>query len=454
MIAATKLRVNDFLTDYKTHFDKSDYKYLTRSTNEPTDLFPKFYITAKVHKYPWKTRPIVSVSGSLLHGLGRWIDRILQPFAQNSKAFIKSSFQLKQQLFQQPQLPISARLFTADAVSMYTNIGTEHALRIITNYILTQPTHQSYEMLHAVATALEIVMTNNIFQFGDTYWIQLDGTAMGTPPAVTYATIYFSNHENELLTKYPELAFYRRYIDDIIGIWVPKDPTTDDDRWKLFQNDLNSFGKLTWEISTRTREVNYLDLTISLNSNQTITTDLYEKPHNLYLYLPANSNHPKGNLKGLIYGSLYRIHRLVSDPKMRQQHIQNLFARLLARGYDKTELKKAIVDAYHRYGTQPPAFSTATDDTEHTSVNENRVYFHIPFHPADPASNLIQETFRREIQHPRGLPPVHLLKNHKNAEIGINRLIVAYHRPPNIGNLLSPRIMTAENGPSVSSYLD
>jgi hypothetical protein len=337
---------------------------------------------------------------------------------------------------------------------MYTNIDTEHAMSVITNYILTQPTKETYEILHGVATALEIVMTSNIFQFGDTYWVQLDGTAMGTPPAVTYATLYFSTHENELLTRYPELYFYRRYIDDIIGIWVPIDPTSDDNRWKQYQQELNSFGKLKWEVSERTQKINYLDLTIRINNDNTITTDLYEKPHNLYLYLPAHSNHPKGNMKGLIYGSLYRIHKLTSDPLTRHQHVQNLYSRLLARGYDKTELLTAITDANKRYGQSDQNKFTTSNDTDEEAATENRCYFHIPYHPLDPTSNTIQEVFRREIQFPSGITPLHHLQNHKKTDIGINRLIVAYHRPPNIGNLLSPRIMKAENGPTVSSYLD
>ena len=46
-----------------------DETYLERSMNVK-DRFSYFYITAKIHKTPWKTRPIVSAAGSILHSLG------------------------------------------------------------------------------------------------------------------------------------------------------------------------------------------------------------------------------------------------------------------------------------------------------------------------------------------------------------------------------------------------
>jgi hypothetical protein len=51
-------------------------------------------------------------------------------------------------------------------------------------------------------TKLEIIMTNNIFTFGDTYWVQLQGTAMGTPAAPLYSILTFGYYKNTKILPY------------------------------------------------------------------------------------------------------------------------------------------------------------------------------------------------------------------------------------------------------------
>ncbi len=127
--------------------------------------------------------------------------------------------------------------------------------------------------------ALNIIMRHNVFQFGDTYWLQLTGTAMGTPPAPAYATIYFAIHEMRcILDRFGKyLLFYKRYLDDVFGIWYCPDAKTDKQEWAAFQHAMNSFGKLRWEFSERNTTVTFLDVTITIGTNRRIVTSLFEK---------------------------------------------------------------------------------------------------------------------------------------------------------------------------------
>ncbi len=79
---------------------------------------------------------------------------------------------------------------------MYTNIDTDHALEVIATFLRTSPLCADVPS-DAIIAGLEIIMRNNIFRFGDTFWHQRQGTAMGTPPAPPYATLYFGIHELE-----------------------------------------------------------------------------------------------------------------------------------------------------------------------------------------------------------------------------------------------------------------
>ncbi len=78
------------------------------------------------------------------------------------------------------------------AISMYTNIPTGPTL------------HELCHLPQHLIDALSLIMQNNIFQFSDTFWKQLTGTAMGTPPTCMWATLFFHAHEEMLQTTYTE----------------------------------------------------------------------------------------------------------------------------------------------------------------------------------------------------------------------------------------------------------
>ncbi len=218
-------------------------------------------------------------------------------------SYIKNSTDLIKDL-KAINIPQNAKLFTADASSMYTDVDTASGLQVLNNIFSTYENRISPTFPREFfITVLELVMNNYIFTFGDSYWIQLQGTAMGKPATPLYSIITYGFHENtRILNQYSSnLLYYKRYIDDIFGIWVDTPVNT----WDNFKSDLDSFGLLRWNVENLTHSTTFLDLQIEI-SQGTIVTRTFQKELNLYLYIPPLSAHPHSCFKGFITGEIIR----------------------------------------------------------------------------------------------------------------------------------------------------
>ena len=109
---------------------------------------------------------------------------------------------------------------------------------------------------------------------------------MGTPPAPPFAMLYFSLHEDKCVSIFNEnIIFYKRFIDDIFGIWAPM--INNKNRYQNFQDKMNRWHNLTWEFENLKKTVNFMDLTITSKDNK-IHMTLFEKHQNLHLYIPQD----------------------------------------------------------------------------------------------------------------------------------------------------------------------
>ena len=115
---------------------------------------------------------------------------------------------------------------------------------------------------------------------------------MGTPAACSYATISFGHYENEhILTEFnSNLLYYKIYIDDVIGVWIPS-RKDNYQTWNSFKSKLNNWGALKWVIEEPSLHTHFLDLKISITGSS-FKISTFQKPLNLYLYIPPLLAHP------------------------------------------------------------------------------------------------------------------------------------------------------------------
>ena len=389
------------------------------------------------------------------HGLGKWVTEKLQPIAEKQPSYFKDSFALKTQL-DQLTIPNNSLLVTADAHSMYTYIPTEPALAEFSSYLRAEEGSSfNHYRSDSLIAALEIVFRNNIFAFGDTFWQQVSGTGMGVSPAPPWATIFFALYERTLVPRWAKYVyFYRRFIDDIFCVWLcDTDPDENAKQWSAFQAELQLWHGLTWNCTDPSDSCIFMDMVISIENNRLVTR-VYEKDLNLYLYLPPNSTHSKGVGTGLIFGQVLRYRRLSTYQTDADSKIKEFHQRLLARGHTNDTLlplfKRAEENAMNYMARTEEDHQTrrASIQAEADSV----VRLHLTYHPDDPPARDIQQLWRDNVARPAGETPLPKCVNMDGDEVGFEKLVVAYHRPTNLGNLFSVRNIHGR-GREVSSYL-
>jgi hypothetical protein len=406
---------------------KAELTYFDRSLKSHFRL-PMFYGLPKVHKTPMSLRPVVSTTNSLLATFSIWLDYKMKTILPLIQSFLKDSYTLIEEL-KTFRIPETAKIFTADAQSMYTNIDTTTGLATMRDFLNHNkenlPTDFPCTLFLQV---LEIVMKNNIFSFAETYWLQLSGTAMGTPAACAYATITFGHFKNiTLLPTFQEsLLFYRRYIDDVFGIWLP--PTHNKDIvWNNFKSALNSWGTLKWSTEEPTTQVHFLDLNITIQ-NSTIEFSTYQKPLNLYLYIPPLSAHPFSCLKGLIQGELKRYWRQNTTENF-QKLVAHFAKRLYLRGHSMETLYPIFLQAVKTLNLPV----TLNDKRE----TDNTLFVHWKHHPHGLQRSDIRQIYKYTLE-PNDI--------HDN-------MVVAISRPKNLRDTLTKTKLSLPNDKSIQDFI-
>ena len=288
-------------------------------------------------------------------------------------------------------------------------------------------------------------MTVNVFEFGNTYWVQKDGTAMGTPCACNYATIVFAYYERtSIIPQFKNnLLLYLRYIDDIFIVW--KDLKSDPDAFERFKNELDIQCNLKWVTEDKSYKTNFLDLTIEIDRyTNSFTTRTYQKASNLFLYIPAHSAHPPGLIKGLVYGFLETYWRQNTFRSDYIKMVKLLFQRLLNRGYED----KIITPIFNEAALKIEAkFNFILDKTIQPLQSGNRIFFHLEYHKRDVSRQCIRDAYEStcESLDTKG----HSFKYHPTPDgnnMMIKRATIAYSRPKNLRDqLISSKLFETDS---------
>jgi len=196
-----------------------------------------------------------------------------------------------------------------DITSLYTVIPNGEGLLALKHFFDKRTVKEpKFETLLRLP---ELVLTLNCFSFGDNFFKQTNGVAMGTKMGPSYANLFVGFVEHQFFSQYngPKPQLYGRYIDDCIG-------ATSSTREELTQfiTTVNSFHpalKYTWEISDD--YLSFLDIKVSIEGNG-LCTSVYYKPTDSHSYLLSrSSSHPSHVKNSIPFSQFLRLRRLCSD---------------------------------------------------------------------------------------------------------------------------------------------
>ncbi|CAJ0968550.1 unnamed protein product [Ranitomeya imitator] len=204
-------------------------------------------------------------------------------------------------------LPEGTLLVTLDVNNLYTSIQHVKGIRV-TERIL-RDSQKDPNVVSFLLNLLELVLTENFFLFEDTFYVQVQGSAMGSNVAPPYANCFMSIfksdyiYNNELFQSH--CLLWHCYIDDVFCLWRGSQDTL--------------FG--------------FLEHINSVWPELLITVDLYVKEtdrNNLLLY---QSCHPTAVKKSIPCSQFERVRRIVSDPIVRSQRLNEMEEKFSLKGY-------------------------------------------------------------------------------------------------------------------------
>ena len=98
-------------------------------------------------------------------------------------------------------------------------------------------------------------------------------------------------------------------------------------------NSVDRDIKFTIEINWEDSKIFFMDLTISIDKNGYLQTNLYTKPNAKNCLLLPSSTHKPSVTKSSVYSLAVRIVRICSQEEVRDKRLEELAAKLMLREY-------------------------------------------------------------------------------------------------------------------------
>lgn len=250
--------------------------------------------------------------------------------------------------------PPDATINTTDLVNMYPSIRIADAIDHLDKYMNFYEKKFNTTLPHKalILELAQLVLSNNYVYFTTlptiekphshtTYYKQLVGMPMGASSAPVISNIFVCMVELKaqfIALKSPHIRLpllYLRILDDILTI------SSSAAQFKLYLQ-LLQHPSLTYTVEADNTSNIFMDMCIykdaNFNTTGIFSTILFQKLHNLFIYLRLDSLIPNHIIVNFIQQEIYRIRMICSHDSEYEMYKYLFYHRLLKRQYTKKKL--------------------------------------------------------------------------------------------------------------------
>ncbi len=312
---------------------------------------PACYGLGKLHKKVSgeiiPLRPVVATIQSPLYKLSQLIAKCLSKVVSESPYYLKDSWQFAK-CVKGLKIPAGYKLISLDATSLFTNVPLDLSLQAIEK---RWPKIQQHTFLtkNQFLEAVKTIVSESYFRYGDHYYLQIDGLAMGNSISGFLAHIVMEDLELKAFNKIPFLLpFYKRFVDDILTA-IPKNQS--ETILKIF-NSHHQRLKFTIE-EEKNNAINFLDLTLTRNTNGEITTKWYQKEVASGRCLNFMAHNPMTHKRNVASTMIDRAITF-TNPKDRPTSLKKVSEILTNNGYPQQFINRMMKERVDRLYNEKP----------------------------------------------------------------------------------------------------
>ena len=153
------------------------------------------YGLAKIHKQRVPVRPVLSMPGSAYYKISNKISKWLSVVDECN---IDSSTKLISDLLPDIELDEESELISFDVTSLYTNVPLNEAIQYCMELLYSGRCHKPPVDRQTFIELVSLCSCNVVLLTNDGFYRQVDGLAMGSPPAPQLANGWMSKFDERI----------------------------------------------------------------------------------------------------------------------------------------------------------------------------------------------------------------------------------------------------------------